>query len=441
MSIIIYEQSQVNTKGKINTWNAWLEQKKNILNTQIENKAKGDAQALLKDRWKTKLGPINNVLKQQGTTVESAVEKLIEYIKEGSVEVGMGKDLEKLADLSKLSKLIKSKGIKNYKKFLMIFYGAIKKIYKDNGIDTKDLEKLYWVSNNIDANSASIANALGGIGQIAGAITALSFSQRLLKTLKLDDKAFGAKIEIRDTGDTIGKGKDGKTGFKITTDTMAIIRIPQNDKDKDDYVLTFNFSDKFSSDFKRNLTTTPKRIKLATRSVEHFLKDTDANSRDDYQEILMNYFSYHKLDTSKGMKRTDWTKIKETLPDLKEVIGQEMLLNYFQGSNQKFFNENYNDKIDIMVYGNKLFFPSNIIRSRNKTFGKRSQSWQLATTAAEVRTKWFKNQNKSNKLRWESGHVISQVAKGKEEYVENKIRKISLIYNQFIDLSNYIERV
>jgi hypothetical protein len=76
-----------------------------------------------------------------------------------------------------------------------------------------------------------------------------------------------ANIVIYDTGT---KNQTGKN-VRVITDTVMAVQDPTTGNIK----ATLNFSDKFNASYRANSTSTTKPVKIATRTIEHFLNEVD----------------------------------------------------------------------------------------------------------------------------------------------------------------------
>lgn len=213
-----------------------------------------------------------------------------------------------------------------------------------------------------------IGNLMGGIGAIAGGIV----SSNVIENLMGDAIPSNLRVNVQNTGDKKTQGPNSQT---ITTDTL--IAMYQVNQHSASLVATLKVSDKFNTQYRTNSTSTVRPIKLATRTVNSFLREVDPKYRNNYEVALMNYLSYHETIHNGHFLRESLLKQgkywdpeigKTKWLALRKAIGAEMLYSELFGIGKGTFvlpdGNVIQDTIDLYCYGDKIFFADDIIRSK-----------------------------------------------------------------------------
>lgn len=277
-------------------------------------------------------------------------------------------------------------------------------------IKTSEFNTALLSSQKIKGQVGKAANALGEIGAIAGDIKISQVCEELLQNNLNDHKTI-----------SVPTGTQKANGQTITTDNVVLI-IDSNGK----LVANINISNKFNTAYRAKSKGTTNAVKMATRTVSSFLKEAKSN-KSDYETALFNFLSYHEGISNGHFKRFDLLQIDNYKKDWQEVrraISAEMLYGMTQGTGGNIQVNGYNikDEIHLYAYGDKLFLHQDII---NSAFGGRRKI-PPATINLSRRASWFINRN------WQS-KPKPQIITGKEEEVENQIRKFVITYNQKIN--------
>lgn len=313
------------------------------------------------------------------------------------------------------------------------FFSAVGKLYslyeysrtnKTISIDRESFEKEYYkIAQGFQAAKNGLketGNALGRVGALSGALVANNISQSLIKS------ALPSNTKI--TTHNIGGLKTFIGNQTITADTITVAT--QETPNGAVIQAYLNFSDKFNAAYTKSATSTVKPVKLATRTINSFLSEvSDIQARNNYEIALMNYLSYHayeepfrRVDFIKGDTTNGWKK-------LRRAIGAEMIHTELMGTGKGYFqfnNQFIEDKIDLYVYGDKIFLADDIIKSLQTKKG--FKDFNLAQISLAKRNKILKSAN------IQSQPTVA-VLQGKQEYVQQLLSTSQISYSQTIKFS------
>ena len=281
-------------------------------------------------------------------------------------------------------------------------------------IQTGEFNTSLLKSNKIKGQVGRAANALGEIGAIGGDIKISSVLEELL----LQNFGKSNNIVIVPTG---AKKVGGQT---ITSDNVVMV-LDENGK----LIVNLNISNKFNTAYRATSKGTKNSIKMATRTVEHFLQEVNSNQKD-YEIALFNFLSYHETYPNGHFERTDFLSseynYKKDWRLLRRAISAEMLYGMTKGTGNTIDVNGHQikDEIHLYAYGDKLFLHNDVIKSAFGISGKKQIS--PATINLSRRAGWFKNRN------WK-GRPIDKIIHGEEPEVETQIKKFSIVYNQIIN--------
>ena len=252
-------------------------------------------------------------------------------------------------------------------------------------------------STPLNSNSKGFketGNYLGHIGAIAGAELAQNVISDLIGQTKT------SKAIVYDTGHARTIVPAGQRSQTVTTDTLvASYRVSGTTAELQ---ATLNISDKFNAKYTKNSNSTGRPVKLATRTVNSFLREVrSGNLREDYEIALMNYLSYHvyKDDAIGFFRRVSFLPDSTFTTDsngtswglLRRAIGAELMFSELFGTGKGQFmigNMTVDDKVDLYLYGDKIFLADDILRSRQST-----QHFNMAQISTEKRKKLLTSSN------------------------------------------------
>lgn len=276
------------------------------------------------------------------------------------------------------------------------------------------------ISSSILKNSNSgmkeIGNILGDMGAISAAYKTQDILQELLGPIQ-EWNSPNMQIKIYDTGT---KKINKQT---ITTDTLTVLTDGNGN-----IRANLRISDKLNTVYKKkNKINSTGTIKLATRTVENFIKEAPVNLKSNYEFALLNYISYHGGYGADHFDRQDFTKTQtDNWVKLRKTIGGEMLYNEMTNTKGKFDFQGtqINDEIDLYIYGDKIFLASDIIKTKQQQSS--SEFNAVAINIANKRKQILTNPNKIN------SRPTPQVLAGGEETVYQIIKTTSMSYSQSV---------
>lgn len=401
MSVIVYDA--VESQSLIQPSLALIQKRYENIKNQMKKQAKS----------KEEIIQLKKILAQANQNLEElSPEKLLEFLKTNSTDI-LSNALETGA--INTSNLISKNNyffqyMKNYNNSIGKLIQLTEFANKKEGVIIKasEFNTSLLASNKIKGQIGKAANALGEIGTIGGNIKISSVLDGLLQDFGKNNKMI-----------IVPTGTQKSNGQTITSDNVVLI-IDSNGN----LVANVNISNKFNTAYRANSKSTKNPVKMATRTVQHFLDQVQSN-RNNYEIALFNFLSYHEAYSNGHFERIDLIpQYQKEWQNLRRAISAEMLYSMVQGTGNNINVNGYNikDKIHLYAYGDKIFLHNDVI---NSAFNNRSRNISPATINLSKRAGWFQKRN------WK-GRPTEKIIKGEEEEVETQIKKFSIIYNQII---------
>lgn len=259
---------------------------------------------------------------------------------------------------------------KAYDTFQSFIYQLLYEKHPGITIDIDTYKKLLQSVNFTNKRKMykEIGNSLGNLGEIAGLSIGYDISQKLLNNFKM--KVPDLNIEIQNVGNQ--KNVSNET---ITTDNLIVIKQGQQ------VIFTINLSNKLNTAYMGvSSASSKKAIKLATRTLGNFIFE---DNHEDYAPHIYNLISFHWED----YYRRDFLTGKHSA-DMRRAIGGQMLLDHINGTGKSVVgsNINFQDRIHLYSYGNKVFAEDELLGALLRKRG--AEKFNLAQINLNSRYSW-----------------------------------------------------